>query len=224
MKKQLINPVPTSTIKNNGTYRGDSGIDILVPKGTPVVAAADGVIIYSENGHTPWGTKKYIGIDTPGSILIRLDKPFEHPTSKSSNKIYPYIWYTHLSGLAHNFPPKWNVTKEMCDGTGESIERIVKAGDYLGKTGLGNRVPHLHFGVPVDFSQSDWVDPFFLADYIFSGDIEEEDNRGSNKLKLFVNKNGKTIILNGDDKSLGFLKVTLDGKSISPSSLVIEWD
>jgi hypothetical protein len=44
----LINPVPTSGWNENGSYVGDSGLDILVPTNTPCVCAADGVIEYAE--------------------------------------------------------------------------------------------------------------------------------------------------------------------------------
>jgi hypothetical protein len=33
----LINPVPTSGWNENGSYVGDSGLDILVPTNTPCV-------------------------------------------------------------------------------------------------------------------------------------------------------------------------------------------
>jgi len=142
---QLILPIPGATKANNGAYESDSGIDIMVPVGTPVVAAASGTIIYSEsNGlHTPWNRPP----DTPGCVLIALDRPFEYKRKK-----HPFIWMAHLSWLRYNVP----------DG---SSGRHVEQGELLGRTGRGRNVPHLHFGVVADREQTEWVHPFQLAAY-----------------------------------------------------------
>lgn len=122
----IQNPIPTSTrAKNNGGYDADSGLDILVPTGTPCLAVADGRIIYSERGHTPWVNPP----DTPHSVLLQLDEPFEYRGHKVN-----FAWYTHLSRLAYSVP----------DGT-EPL--VVKAGQVLGWSGVGNKVPHLHLGL-----------------------------------------------------------------------------
>lgn len=135
----LINPVPSGG--RMGGYRGDSGLDILAPPGTPVVAAGSGTIVYSERGHTPWVN----GRDTPNSILIELDQPFVH-----KGVSYPYIWYTHMRDLFYNVPS---------GGTGQRIEQ----GTPLGTVGYGNQVPHLHFGVVQDLPQNVFIDPFELG-------------------------------------------------------------
>jgi len=122
---EIINPVPGTTRKNNGGYDSDTGLDILVPFGSPVVAAADGEIIYSERGHTPWVNPP----DTPFSILIRLKKPFKY-----EGVTYYAIWYTHLSEL-----------KRLVKDGAKPVQ--IKQGAVIGKTGCGNRVPHLHFGI-----------------------------------------------------------------------------
>jgi len=142
---QLVLPIPGATKINNGAYESDSGIDIMVPVGTPVVCAASGTIIYSEsNGrHTPWNRPP----DTPGCILIALDRPFQW-----KRKSYGYAWYAHLSWLRFDVP----------DG---SVGPHVEQGEQLGRTGRGRNVPHLHFGVVADRPQTEWVHPFQLAAY-----------------------------------------------------------
>ncbi len=143
-KGGLILPVPGATKAANGAYQGDSGLDIIVPVGSPVVVAGAGLVLYSEFGHTPWN----IPPDTPGSVLIELDTPFQY-----GRKSFKYTWYTHLSRLHLDVPD------------GSRVHPHVKQGDYLGAVGRGNRVPHLHFGVVADRAQTDFVSPFQLAAY-----------------------------------------------------------
>ena len=122
----------------------DTGIDIKVPVGTSIIAAGSGTIIYSERGYTNWGTIDNPGLDTPFSVLIKLDKPIEY-----KGKTYSYHWYTHLSTL----------TQEVSD---QSLKIKIKQGDSIGKVGLGNKVPHLHFGI---LTHSDQEDGQFMESY-----------------------------------------------------------
>ncbi|MBC7406734.1 MAG: peptidoglycan DD-metalloendopeptidase family protein [Candidatus Parcubacteria bacterium] len=130
-------PIEGLGAANNAAYEGDSGADLAVPFGTPVRAAANGTIIYSENGHTPWGTSRNIGVDTPGTILIELDNSVVY-----NGLIYKYLWYTHLSKLA--------ITQSE-----NAVGSKIKVNDYLGNTGKGNNNDHLHFGILINRSQND---------------------------------------------------------------------
>lgn len=133
----LINPVPGTTRANNGGYPADSGLDILCPVGTLVVAAADGVLEYAEHGHTPWMEDTDLakpGIQYPYSIRLRLDTPIV-----LNGRKYPWLWYTHMTRLA--------------PGIEDADELRVTAGQPLGYSGIGNTVPHLHFGVIADRQQ-----------------------------------------------------------------------
>jgi murein DD-endopeptidase MepM/ murein hydrolase activator NlpD len=117
------------------------------------VAVGSGKIVYSEQGHTPWGTKKNVGVDTPGSVLLELDKAIEVAGQK-----YKYAWYTHLSQLAN-------------DVKSGSVGKRVNQGDILGKTGLGNRNAHLHFGLITEagkYTQAEGTtaEAFTLQDYL----------------------------------------------------------
>jgi murein DD-endopeptidase MepM/ murein hydrolase activator NlpD len=184
---QISNPVPgTNKLNNSRPYKADSGLDICCKYGTPVVACADGKIIYSEWGHTPW--KKYP--DTPGSVLLEFGTPFIH-----KGKEYYYAWYTHLSELAFNIP----------DG-GRTFP--VKEGTMLGKTGNGNSVAHLHFGILSNRQQNDgdFIDPMELEEIVYSSNkdkikevkpvaevtkvkifIHPDKETGENKVQVFVN-------------------------------------
>jgi len=189
----LINPVPGSTKeKNSRPYATDSGVDIHVPVGTKVVAAADGYILYSEYGHTRWTTPP----DTPYSILILLKKPI---TIKG--KTYKYLWYTHMKTLTIN--------KED-DG---SRGREVKAGEILGTSGCGNKVPHLHFGLLINRAQNDgdFMPPFELEKLIYdqpstnqnqgqdqNQNQPEKDNKST--LKVFIHDGKASVIFNGKPK------------------------
>lgn len=137
----FLNPVPTSSWANNGGYDADSGLDILVPVGTKCVCAADGTVEYAERGHTPWYEDTNLStaiFDPPHSVRIRLDVPVV-----SNGTSYPFIWYTHL----------FKVDPSILD----KREVPINAGAPIGSTGIGNRVPHLHFGIVFDRSQTKWV-------------------------------------------------------------------
>lgn len=147
----LINPVPGTDWSNNGGYDADSGLDIIVPVGTRCVAAADGVIEYAEVGHTPWWEDTNLAtiiFDPPHSIRIRLDVPIIH-----NGENYDFIWYTHL----------YKVDSAILNQS----DIVIKAGDNIGLSGTGNRVPHLHFGVVQDRSQSDWMKHYHVAELIW---------------------------------------------------------
>ena len=134
----LINPVPSSGWNENGGYDGDSGLDILVPAGTPCICAADGVVEYAEVGHTPWWEDTFLGngiFDPPHSVRVRLDEPIT-----LNGTTYYFIWYTHLYKVDASILNKFEVP--------------IEAGAPVGLTGIGNRVPHLHFGVIQDRPQN----------------------------------------------------------------------
>jgi hypothetical protein len=147
----LINPVPSSGWDNNGGYDSDSGLDILVPVGTTCVCAADGIIEYAERGHTPWFEDTNLStalFDPPHSVRIRLDDPIE-----INGTSYSFIWYTHLFKVDSAILNKFEVP--------------IQAGDPVGLTGIGNRVPHLHFGIVFDRRQSKWVSHKDIAKLIW---------------------------------------------------------
>ena len=133
------------------SYDSDSGLDILVPVGTKCVCAADGIVEYAERGHTPWFEDTNLStalFDPPHSVRIRLDNPLE-----VNGASYPFIWYTHLFKVDHSIFNKFEVP--------------IKAGDPVGLTGIGNRVPHLHFGIVFDRRQSKWVSHKEIAKLIW---------------------------------------------------------
>ena len=184
----IISPIQNLDPGRVRYYDADSGVDIYTPVGTPVVAAADGEIVYSERGHTSWTTAP----DTPNSILLQLKTPLFVGGRK-----YSYCWYTHLSALAYNVPDD--------DGAGT----IVKAGDYLGKTGTGNSVNHLHFGLLVNRAQeseADWMAPADLAALlksILKGTVQvpevEPEPIGIVKLEeWYAQGKGKTLKVHGE--------------------------
>ena len=156
MASSIANPVPGSDWSNNGGYEADSALDILVPVGTQCVAAADGVVEYAEVGHTPWweDTNLQTAIfDPPHSVRIRLNDPLVE-----AGVAYNFIWYTHLYKVDSSILNRSNIA--------------IKAGDPVGLTGIGNCVPHLHFGVVVDRNQTRWLNHRTIARLIWgSGSI-----------------------------------------------------
>jgi murein DD-endopeptidase MepM/ murein hydrolase activator NlpD len=87
----FVNPCPSGTLS---PYNGDDGLDIHAPRGTPVMAAKDGVVVYNDpRGHT--GDWEGPGNDT-GAIRIR------HADGTES-------WYAHLSDRDGNLKPGMTV-------------------------------------------------------------------------------------------------------------------
>ena len=144
-------PILSLKPSNIRAYAADSGVDIHVPKGTKAYAAMSGRIIYSEYGHTPWGTVWNRGVDTPGCILIQFDEPFMY-----KDKAYFYMWYAHMDYLVY----------KVRDGIDTPIH--VSQGIWLGKTGTGNKVDHLHFGILSRRGQQDgdFIEPLELQRYL----------------------------------------------------------
>jgi len=147
----LINPVPGTDWGNNGGYEADSGLDILVPVGTRCVAAADGVVEYAEVGHTPWWEDTNLStaiFNPPHSVRIRLNDPIVE-----GGVTHNFIWYTHLFKVDPSILNRANIP--------------IKSGESIGLTGIGNRVPHLHFGVIVDRNQTRWMSHRAIARLIW---------------------------------------------------------
>ncbi len=152
----LCSPIPGTTYRNNGGYRGDTGLDINVPCGTQCVAAADGEVVYAEEGHTSWtedADPDGSGYQTPRSILIKLDQPISY-----KGTTYYFIWYTHLSDLEPAIRKR----------DGESRRVRVQAGQSVGKTGVANNSPHLHLGVLGDRAQTICMPYRDIAELIWS--------------------------------------------------------
>lgn len=79
-KRPLICPVPGATREQCGLYEGATALDILVPAGTPIIAAAGGRLIQS-------------GLDA--GIWIALDEPISY----GKGEPFPLIHYGSLSRL-----------------------------------------------------------------------------------------------------------------------------
>jgi murein DD-endopeptidase MepM/ murein hydrolase activator NlpD len=80
MKDKFKNPCPDGKYS---PYKGDSGCDISAPRGTPVYAARDGVIVYNDpKGHT--GKWEGAGNDTC-AVMIKHDDGTQ-------------TFYCHMSG------------------------------------------------------------------------------------------------------------------------------
>jgi len=139
---RLIVPVLGATSHDNMSYASDTGSDIGADFGTPVLAAADSVVLYSEPGHAVQNGPN----DSNNSILLLLDQPVIHRGIS-----YSMLWHAHLSRLVHHVP----------DGTRNGPH--VEQGEIIGFTGRANGVGHLHFGVVADRAQTRFIPPFQLA-------------------------------------------------------------
>jgi murein DD-endopeptidase MepM/ murein hydrolase activator NlpD len=130
---QLRSPLPGGVFAG---YAGDTGLDLAADH-QPVYAIADGVLEYSEPGHTVWSGGK----DTPNSIRIRLDLPITHGTRHIT-----HAYYTHLSQLRY-------AMRE-----GEDVRIHVVAGQQLGISGVGRGSAHLHIGLLTEgqVDQASW--------------------------------------------------------------------
>jgi murein DD-endopeptidase MepM/ murein hydrolase activator NlpD len=129
----LRSPMPGGYV---GGWYGDTGVDIA-GRYLPVYALADGVLEYSEHGHTLWTGKG----DTANSIRIRLDAPIPFHGHRVT-----HVYYTHLSALVTEQPESSRTKKH------------VVAGERIATSGIGNGVPHLHLGLLLDdqVEQDSW--------------------------------------------------------------------
>ncbi len=126
-------PLLTESGTVQGTGYEHSGVDIHCAMGTPIYACADGVITYSEKGHTV-NNKPH---ETPYSVKIKLNTPITYGK-------YTYIsaYYTHFSSLVY----------DVAEGSKKSNTVKVKKGDLLGYSGTANYAPHLHFSFETSYS------------------------------------------------------------------------
>ncbi|HSQ66803.1 MAG TPA: hypothetical protein VLM85_26470 [Polyangiaceae bacterium] len=132
--RALRSPMPGGYL---GGWYGDTGVDIA-GRFLPVYAIADGVLEYSEHGHTLWKGKG----DTASSIRLRLDAPLPVGGHRVT-----HVYYTHLSAL---------VTEQA---ESSATKKHVVAGERIATSGIGNGVPHLHLGLLLDnqVEQDSWT-------------------------------------------------------------------
>lgn len=121
----LANPFPSGVVAG---YVGDTGLDIA-GKHLPVYAVRAGFVDYAERGHTVW-TKPP---DTPLSIRIEFDEPLLW-----RGKRITHAYYTHMSKLAFEQAEHAPSRRHVADG------------EFLGVSGLGNGMPHLHLSLLLD--------------------------------------------------------------------------
>lgn len=140
----LINPVPGATKNNPGGYAADTGLDILCPIGTRLVAPLAGVVCYAEKGHNRQqeqdANPNVPGFQISHSVLIKIDKSF---TFEGIN--VKYVWMTHMYELN---------SKIFNKGTDKSQPVRLEAGEFVGLSGSANKTPHLHIGFISDRRQT----------------------------------------------------------------------
>lgn len=158
----LIVPVVGATNSRGGGYKEDTGLDIMTPIGSNVVASAAGTLEYAEDGHS-----RQIGEDvdptTPGfqkqkSIRIKLDTPVEY-----QGKTYQYQYFTHLRSIEDGLYNKG--THSRTKNSRQAIR--IEAGQLLGQTGTAGGGPHLHTGFSADREQRNYLNYQQVSDVLF---------------------------------------------------------
>jgi hypothetical protein len=179
-KSGLIIPVVGATNSRGGGYKEDTGLDIMTPIGSKVVASGSGTLEYAEPGHV-----RQIGEDvdptTPGfqkqkSIRIKLDNPIEYEGKK-----YQYQYYTHLREIDPSIYNKGTMSRTP--GSREPIR--IEAGQFLGETGTAGGGPHLHTGFSSDREQRNVLNYQQVSDVLFG--TKDTSNRAVGKVTPLQN-------------------------------------
>jgi len=183
-------------------YAGDMGTDIGLPVGVPIVAVGSGVIVYSEEGHTPWDTPP----DTAFSVKIKLDVPIER-----DGRLYPYVFYTHLSRLVPRAPGS-----------------PIAAGERIGYSGIGNRVPHLHITFSENLSITKYLGPFASQNMMWNqwlpAQLDRSTIEGEGDMALVSKYSRRGIQILGADNATDDDKIEVHyRKGGSAKSLVKIW-
>ena len=139
----VVNPIPSQNIASNkGGYAADTGLDILTPIGSRVVSPVSGILEYAEKGHVRQmgqdANPNLPGMQDQHSVRIKLDKPFTFAGKKVN-----FFYATHLYQLNNSIANK--------SGT------KITAGDFLGLSGVANKVPHVHVGFVQDREQNSFL-------------------------------------------------------------------
>ncbi len=152
----------------NGRYRAHHGVDIANPMGTPLLAPADGVVLYAgrddaEHQYGPY--PNFYG----NVLVIQLDQSWE-------GRIV-YALYGHM--------------KSIDVRTGDRVVR----GQPVARTGMEGIAigPHVHVEVRLDdpqdynnvYNTALWMEPF--AGYgVLAGQVITEDGRAWHEVKLHI--------------------------------------
>ncbi len=150
----------------NGRYRVHHGIDIANPVGTPLLAPADGVVVYAgpdDDSHRYGPYADFYG----NVVVFKLDQSWMERAV--------YVLYGHLQQI------------QVSDG-----ERVVR-GEQVGSTGMTGIAigPHVHVEVRLDtpvnydavYNTALWMQPF--AGYgVIAGQVVTPDGRAWNDVKL----------------------------------------
>ncbi len=157
--------------RGSNCSRSHEGVDIMTAKGTPVLAAGDGVVNWISSGPS---NCCYLGIDHGDGWQTR---------------------YIHLNDdvkdASGNFVPNtdgqgWGIAEGIVDGS------QVTAGQLIGWAGdSGNAaegVPHLHFELRKDGVAQDAYDYLILARSAWRGTFSDDDSsvHENNIEKIFV--------------------------------------
>ncbi len=152
----------------NGRYRVHHGVDIANPMGTPLLAPADGVVIYAgrdDSAHQYGPYPNFYG----NVLVIQLDQTWQGRTV--------YALYGHMQSVGVQAGDR--VTR------GQEVARTGMEGIAIG--------PHVHVEVRLDdpkdynhvYNPTLWLEPF--AGYgVLAGQVVTEDGRAWHEVKLHV--------------------------------------
>jgi murein DD-endopeptidase MepM/ murein hydrolase activator NlpD len=150
----------------NGRYRVHHGVDIANPSGTPLMAPADGVVVYAgpdDDAHQYGPYSDFYG----NVVLFQLDQTWQGHTV--------YVLYGHL--------------QQVQVAPGQRVAR----GEQVGLTGMAGIAigPHVHVEVRLDtpggynavYNPMLWIEPF--AGYgVIAGQVLTPDGRAWSDVKV----------------------------------------
>lgn len=162
--------------RGSGCSRSHEGVDIMTPKGTPVLAAGAGVVEWISAGPSDCC---YLGIDHGGGWVTR----YIHLNDDKKDAAGNYIDGTDGQG--------WGIAKGLVEGSQVTRGQVIGWAGDSGNAAEG--VPHLHFELRKDGTAIDAYPYLVTALAVWDGTFSDDDGNVHEKNIEIIAQRGITL-------------------------------